>query len=181
MDGVNISSSNNGLGERIMIIGCGGSGKSTLAETLGRHLDLPIIHLDEYYWHPGWVKSDPQSWEIKVKELIEHDKWIMDGNYGGTMDLRIARAETIIFLQFPTRTCLSRVLRRSVKYYGRTRPNMPENCPERFSPEFYHYILMYNLTRTPKILYKLKQVESTKSVHILQNDQAVNQLLRSVF
>ena len=169
------------LGKRIIIIGCGGSGKSTLAETLGRRLDLPVIHLDEHYWNPGWVKSDPQTWETKVKDLIQQDRWVMDGNYGGTMDLRIARADTIIFLQFPTSICLSRVIRRSMKYYGRTRPNMPANCPERFSPEFYHYILMYNRTRTPKILKKLQQVAAEKSIHILQNDQAVSDFLMKVY
>ncbi|MEM6646980.1 MAG: hypothetical protein AAF730_12090 [Bacteroidota bacterium] len=85
---------------RVIIIGSGGSGKSTLAKRLGEQLSLPVIHLDAHYWNPGWVETPPDAWAAKVDTLIKGEAWVMDGNYGGTMDARIARADTVIFLSF---------------------------------------------------------------------------------
>ena len=45
--------------ERVVILGCCGAGKSTLARQLGIKLELPVIHLDTYFWQVGWVESDP--------------------------------------------------------------------------------------------------------------------------
>jgi len=155
--------------KRILIIGCGGSGKSTLSKKLGKQLNLPVIHLDEYYWNPGWKPTTSEVWSEKVDDLISQEAWIMDGNYGGTMRARIERADANVFLHFPTLVCLYRVLKRTFKYFGKTRPNMPKNCPERFSLEFYHYILIYNLTRVPTIKKLLNEHVDSKEIIILKS------------
>jgi len=166
--------------KRILIIGVGGSGKSTLANLLGDKLQLPVIHLDQYYWKPGWIATNKAEWSKIVNRLIQKDKWIIDGNYGGTMKERIEQADTIIFLYRPTLVCLFRVLSRTFRYFGETRPDMTENCPEKISWDFYHYILVYNFTRAPKILKVLNQLKDEKQVIILKKDKAVKNFLLSI-
>jgi len=98
-----------------MIIGCCGSGKSTLARALHEKTDLPLIYLDQHYWLPNWRESTKEVWEVKVRGLTAGEQWIIDGNYSGTMNIRLARADTIVYLDFPTWKCLYRVIKRIVK------------------------------------------------------------------
>ena len=88
--------------KRVMVIGCGGAGKSTFSKKLGQLTGLEVIHLDQYYWKPNWEESDKEEWNQLATQLATKPSWIMDGNYGGTMDIRIARADTIIYLDFST-------------------------------------------------------------------------------
>jgi len=112
--------------KRIMIIGCCGSGKSTIARKLQKIIDLPLYHLDQYYWKPNWTETPKEEWEPIVKDLASKEKWIIDGNYGGTMDLRFERADVIVYMDIPTIKCLVRVIGRIWKYHGEVRPDMPE-------------------------------------------------------
>ena len=166
--------------QRVMIIGCGGSGKSTLAQRISDRLGLENISLDQYYWKPGWETHSVEEWEKIVTKLAQKERWVMDGNYGGTMSLRIPRADTIIFLNYPRHICLARVVKRTLKHYGKVRPGMTADCPEHFNLEFLHYILMYNSVRRPGLLKKLAQLKDDKQVFILRNDQAVAKFLEQL-
>jgi adenylate kinase family enzyme len=99
------------------------SGKSTFARELGQRLGLPVTHLDALYWRPGWVAPPLEEWRAQVRQVAERDSWIIDGNYSDTIDLRFARADTIIFLDLPRRTYLRRVLLRTLRYRGQIRPD----------------------------------------------------------
>ena len=92
--------------ERIVIIGCGGAGKSTLARQLGEKLDLPVVHLDGIFWLPGWVEMDRDEFDRRVREEMAKEIWIIDGNYNRTMPERIARCDTVIYLDFSRIKCL---------------------------------------------------------------------------
>lgn len=170
----------NTLMKRVLVIGCGGSGKSTFTKKLHQATGLPAIHLDKHYWHPNWVESTPEEWEQRVRRLIAEPKWIQDGNYGGTMDIRFERADTIIYLQTPSWKCVWRVFWRTVKNHGKTRIDMPAGCPERFQWKFLHYVAMYNKTRHPGILKRLEAVADTKAIHILTSNREQSQLLERV-
>ena len=85
-----------------MIIGCGGSGKTTLAKKVQEITGLELIHLDQVFWNPGWVETTGQEWIDKNKQLLSKENWIMDGNYGSTMDMRLEQADTIVFMDTPT-------------------------------------------------------------------------------
>ena len=127
--------------QKVLIIGSGGAGKSTLARALGERLDLPVVHLDRHYWHPGWQPTPKDAWRAIVQDLIRRDRWIMDGNYGGTFDIRFPEADTIIDLDFNRWTCLSRAIRRSLLYPVKGRPDMIPGCPDRlFALDFYRWI-----------------------------------------
>lgn len=119
--------------KKILIIGSGGVGKSTLARELGTILGLEVIHLDTWYWNPGWVETPKAEWQSIVQDLTLPESWIMDGNYSGTLDLRLSVADTVIFLDFTRILCLARVIKRRFMYAGQSRPDMASDCPERLN------------------------------------------------
>lgn len=103
---------------RILVIGCGGSGKSTLALRLGDVLGIEVVHLDRLYWRPVWIEPRPQEWKQTLRRLAEKRAWVMDGDYGGTLDLRLDAADAVAFLDLPRSMCLRRVISRRLKYAG---------------------------------------------------------------
>ncbi len=84
--------------KKIMLIGSGGSGKSTLARQLGNILNIQVYHLDAIFWKPNWEGVSKEE-QISIQtDLVKKDEWLIDGNYGGTLDIRMDAADTIIFL-----------------------------------------------------------------------------------
>lgn len=105
--------------QRILIIGPCGSGKSTLSRKVGDRLDLPVYHMDQLGWLPGWVETEKDELHDKIKAVVATDRWVIEGNYGSTLDLRLPRADSVIYLDFPIRVCIWRLLRRTASYRGR--------------------------------------------------------------
>src|SRR6185312_15962095 len=134
------------LMERVAIVGVGGAGKSTLAVALGTRTGLPVVHLDRLFWKPGWRASEREELvAAQERALPVGGRWIADGNYGGTMPFRLARADTIVFLDLSPSRCLARVLSRAWRSRGRVRADMSEGCPERFWDPSYLAFLWYVL------------------------------------
>src|SRR5262245_32584770 len=125
---------------RVLVVGCAGAGKTTFSRRLAAMLKLPVVHLDRHFWRPQWQLPDMQEWRETLTTLAAGPEWIMDGNYSGTFDLRMPRADTVIWLDFSRMICMRRVLLRIVKGYGRTRQDLPEGCPEKFDPVFLRYV-----------------------------------------
>lgn len=130
--------------KRIMIVGGPGSGKSTLARQLGARFDLPVVHMDALYWQPGWVERPKAEVYDAVADFTQRAAWVVDGNYSDTLDLRAARAEMAVFLDLPRRLRMWRIARRTVRYFGQSRPDMAPGCPERVSREFFVYAWNYD-------------------------------------
>ncbi len=93
---------------RVLVLGSPGAGKSTFARALAALTGLPLIHLDAHYHLPGWQEPDPAEWDARLDGLIAGGTWIIDGNFGSSLDRRLARADTAILLDYPTLVCLSR-------------------------------------------------------------------------
>jgi adenylate kinase family enzyme len=164
--------------ERILIIGPAGAGKSTLAKRLRAVLDLPIISLDQYFWKPNWKKTSDSEWRNIVVEMVQKDRWIMDGNYRSTLDIRIPRADTIIFLDFPRFICLGRVLKRR---FENEQKQCAAGCRERISWNFLKWILWkFPQSGRKYLLEKLKEVENEKSVLIFKSNREVENFLRNL-
>ncbi len=126
---------------RICIVGHSGAGKSTLARQLGPLLGLPVTHLDAIFWRPGWVEIDRTVFAARVAEVVAQDRWIIDGGYGSTLPPRLARADLVIWLDYPTPLLAWRVFRRWRTLRGRTRLDMGAGCPERLTWEFTRWVL----------------------------------------
>ena len=154
--------------QRVLVIGSGGAGKSTVAARLGALTGLPVHHLDTLYWQPGWVLTPAPEWARRVAELTAGPAWIMDGNYGGTLEQRLAACDTVLFLDLPRLVCVARVLRRWLRYRGRSRPDMTAGCPERITGEFLRWVWRYPVERRPGVLRRLAaaQAGGVRVVHL---------------
>lgn len=166
--------------KRILILGCCGAGKSTFARALHKKTGLDLIHLDQLYWKPNWTETEPEEWATIIKDVVKKPSWIMDGNYGGTLDIRTAEADTIVYLDYSTVKCLFRVCKRIIKHHGKTRPDMTDGCPERFDLEFLHYVAVFNFVKRKGILRRMKEVETEKQCFIFKNDADASQFLESL-
>lgn len=166
--------------ERIILIGCGGSGKSTLAVRLGEVLGLPVHHLDSLFWRPGWEEVSREEFDAALQRLCEQGRWIIDGNYSRTLEVRLGACDTVIFLDLPTLSCLWGVIRRYWRYRGRSRPDMGSGCPERLNWEFLDWIWGYRRHRRPAIVERLREAEGTKRVIVLRSRAAIREFVVEV-
>lgn len=122
---------------RIMIVGNNGSGKSFLAKELSAITSLPLIHLDVEFWRPNWATPSQEEWKRKIEELTSKEQWIMDGNvnHGGTMELRFAAADLVIFLDINRFVCLLSVIQRN----GKRRTDTKQYQDEKFDRNFLRF------------------------------------------
>ena len=165
--------------ERIIIIGCGGAGKSTLARKLGEVLDLPVLHLDKLFWKPGWVEMEREEFDALLQVELQKEKWIMDGNFNRTMPERMKRCDTIIYLDFSRFACLMGVLKRVITTYGKVRPDMGEDCPERIDLEFLKWVWNFNKNKRESYYKLLNEAENVETI-VLKNRRAVKLFLKSL-
>ncbi|MNW47031.1 topology modulation protein [compost metagenome] len=121
---------------KIMIIGSSGSGKSTFSRKLGEALNISVYHLDVYFWKPGWVETPREEWIEFNKQLVMKQKWIIDGYYGSTMDIRVHAADVIIYFDLSPWITTYRVLKRRIQYHGKSRVDLNEGCPESIDWQF---------------------------------------------
>jgi adenylate kinase family enzyme len=125
---------------RVMVVGQPGSGKSTFARMLGDATGLPVVHIDHIHWQSGWVERSRDDKDRLTRAVHAREAWIFEGGHSRTWPERLARADTLVWLDVPLPRRLWRVLRRTATGYGRSRPDLPEGCPERLDAEFLSYI-----------------------------------------
>ncbi|MDQ3948863.1 MAG: AAA family ATPase, partial [Gemmatimonadota bacterium] len=151
--------------------------KSTLAREIAARLGLPVVHLDALYWHPGWRPTEASDWNRVVAQLVAAPQWVIDGNYGGTLDLRLERCDTVVFLDLPRVVCMWRLLKRQLAFRGRSRPDVAPGCPERLGWEFLRWVWTYPRRRRPGILQRLAALRSEQRAVILSSPTMVRQFL----
>ncbi|HEY3329936.1 MAG TPA: hypothetical protein VGK19_07955 [Capsulimonadaceae bacterium] len=166
--------------QRIMILGSGGSGKSTLARRLAAVSSLPIHHLDRLYWKPGWVAADPYEWHTSVSELAAEPRWIIDGNYGDTMDCRLDRADIVAFLDVPRSVCLCRIVGRWAMAHGRVRDDVGAGCPEKLDPEFIRWVWNYPNFSRRILLTRVEHANSNGQFFHLHSSGDVDRFVAAV-
>jgi adenylate kinase family enzyme len=164
--------------KRILVLGPCGSGKTCLTRELSGILALPSIHLDAEFWHPGWISTPQPEWRRVVSSLLEQETWIMDGTYESTLDLRIPAAEAIIMVDRPRWSCLWGVIRRSLTYRNKPRPDAPSGQPIDYP--YLRYIWRYPGRTDPLVNALIKQHNPQIPVIRLGNRKAVNKLLSAL-
>ena len=165
---------------KVLVIGSGGSGKSTFSKRLNEILGIGVIHLDTLYWKPGWIETPKSEWGERVEELLNQDSWIMDGNYSGTLDIRLEACDTVIFLDIARTVCLWRVLKRLLMYRRGNRLDMAQGCEERFSLQFMIWIWNYPKRTRPKVLRLLEENSQGKNVIRLRTQDEGDRFLARV-
>ena len=155
--------------KRVSVIGCPGAGKTTFSRELARITSLPLVHLDLMYHdqsHP--YQTDKVAWRAKVLNETNKQRWIIDGNYKSTFDIRLSKSDTIIFLDYPTRINIWRAVKRRVHFHKTVRADMPETWTEKLGWDFFVFILKFNHSIAPKMRQLLKTYPD-KDVVVLKN------------
>lgn len=166
--------------KKIIIIGSSGAGKSTISTQLSEKLHLELYHLDKLFWKPGWELCS-KSEQISIQEeLLQKDTWIIDGNYGGTLEMRVSAADTIIFLDLPRLQCVYGVCKRILTNINTTRPDMGEGCPERLDFSFLKWTWNFNKTQRPHIMNCLASASPETQVIHLTSRKAMKQFLDDI-
>lgn len=159
--------------KKILVIGSSGAGKSTFSRRLHEATGLKLIHLDVLHWKPNWTEPDKEEWRKTVENALQGEEWIMDGNFSGTMEMRIQASDTVIFLDLPRATCVYRILKRVVFYRKGSRPDMADGCDEKFDWEFIKWVWNYPKRSKPKVESLLKSVEDEKTVIRLKSKKEI--------
>ncbi|WP_102126450.1 DNA topology modulation protein FlaR [Deinococcus planocerae] len=157
---------------RVPVIGCPGAGKSTFARRLAARMGLPLTHLDELYWHPGWKRVEPSMWHRRLAEVLGGEAWILDGNFSSTLLERAYRADTVFFLRPPRRVCLWRAFWREA--LGRhPHGDHPAKWPSRA-------LLLDIWQFQPQADWQLTQLRTVPGlrVNVLHSDAEVRAVLR---
>lgn len=154
-----------------MVIGCPGSGKSTFSKKLHQITDLPLYHLDMMYWNADKTTVEKAVFKERLYNTIQLDKWIIDGNYGSTMELRLQACDTVIFLDYPLDVCLEGIRERK----GKKRTDIPWVEYEE-DIEFIEFVKNYNFESRPKVIELLEKY-SYKTIYIFKNREAANNFL----
>ena len=166
--------------KKILVIGSCGAGKSVFSRRLGDITGLPVIHLDRHFWRAGWTEPSKHVWREQVEELLKGERWIIDGNYGGTMELRLASCDSVIFLDFPRHVCTWRVVKRVFQHYGRSRSDLADGCPEKIDLAFIKWTWDYRTRSRPRVLERLDHVNGRVKIITLRNSREVENLLASL-
>lgn len=157
--------------QKIIIIGCPGSGKSTFARALHRKTGIPLYYLDMLYWNEDKTTVSKDVFLERLKQVLSEENWIIDGNYGSSMELRMAECDTVFFLDYDSDICLSGIKDR----LGKQRPDMPW-IETQEDPEFTEFIKSYNTDSRPKVIELLKKYNDKDIVIFKNRDEAESYL-----
>ena len=153
--------------KKIIVIGCPGSGKSTVSRALHNKTGIPLYHLDMMYWNADKTTVEKSVFLERLSAVLEKDEWIIDGNYGSTMEWRMAACDTVIFLDYPLHVCLDGIQERR----GKPRSDMPWIETEE-DAEFIEFIKNYNEQQKPKVLELLEKYGDKNIVIFKSREQA---------
>ena len=153
--------------KKVIVIGCPGSGKSTVSRALHNKTGIPLYHLDMMYWNADKTTVEKSVFLERLSVVLEKDEWIIDGNYGSTMQLRMAACDTVIFLDYPLDVCLDGIMERR----GKPRSDMPWIETEE-DAEFIEFIKSYNEQQKPKVLELLEKYRDKNIVIFKSREEA---------
>lgn len=167
---------------RIMIFGPPGAGKSTFAVNLSQSTKLPLYHLDKYFYVRNWIERDYQEFLSIQHRLVNQDSWIIDGNNTKSLEIRYARAQIVLYFNFPKRICLWRIIKRRFNK-DLSIDDRAESCPEVLRWSLVKYLWTFN-NRIKENLKKLREIYPEVNFFIIKNAvdlKKVEQVIKSYF
>lgn len=158
-----------------MIAGCGGSGKSRLARDLGAILGITPVHLDGLYYDQDWKPLDKDQFAAVQRGLVAEPRWIIDGNYASSLPIRLAAADTVIFLDLPARACLRGIVQRRLRHRGGQHAAV--GVYDRITWDFIRYIASYRRQMAPRVRRLITEHAGSAQVVVLRSRRAVRRYL----
>ena len=141
---------------KVIIIGCPGSGKSTFGRKLKEITGLPLYHMDRMYWNEDRTTVAKEVFIDRLRTVMDNSEWIIDGNYGASMEMRFKDCDTVFFLDYPTEVCIDGVEKRK----GKPRPDMPWFENDNTDEDFISFINNYNSESRPKVIKLMEKYSS---------------------
>lgn len=159
-----------------MVIGCPGSGKSTFSRELHKITGIPLFHLDMMNWNADRTTVDKEVFRERLSNTIKKSEWIIDGNYGSTIELRLKECDTVIFLDYPLEVCLEGIKERR----GKERTDMPwVEAEDEEDTEFIDFIKNYNSQSRPQVMELLDKY-SCKNIIIFKKRDETAEFLTQI-
>lgn len=164
--------------KRVIVIGCPGSGKSTFFRVLNNVTGIPLFHLDNMNWNPDKTTVPKTIFRERLYQTIEKESWIIDGNYGSTIEIRLQACDTVFFLDYPLNTCLDGIMARR----GKARNDIPwVESKNDIDEEFLCFVKDYNVVSRPIVMELLNKYKG-KDIYIFKSrdeaDTFINQISR---
>ncbi|MCU1528803.1 MAG: topology modulation protein [Frondihabitans sp.] len=163
---------------RIAVIGCGGAGKTFLSNQLAELTNAPLTHLDSIYYDSKWNPLPAQDFTDEQEKLLRTDRWIIEGNYANTLPIRLARADTVIFLDIHPLVCLAGIIQRRLRYRGVQHER--DGVYDHITPQFVRYVIGYRKFMRPRIQNLVHDHGTNAQLVTLTSRRAASRFLRNV-
>ncbi|MGC4019489.1 MAG: adenylate kinase [Muricomes sp.] len=158
---------------KIIVIGSPGAGKSTFARKLRDVTGLPLYYLDMLWHKPDQTTVTQEEFETRLKEIVKQDRWIVDGNYQNTLEIRLKECDTVFLMDYPLDTCLSGAKSR----IGKKREDLPWVESE-FEEEFQQWIIDFPKEQLPQAYKLLEKYQENKHIVIFKSRQQADDYLK---
>ena len=116
-------------------------GKSTFARRLRKATGLPLYYLDLLWHKPDQTNITREEFDARLDEIVKRDKWIIDGNYLRTLEIRLRECDTVFLMDYPLEVCLLGAESR----IGKKREDLPWIETD-FDEEFKRWIIDFQRT-----------------------------------
>ena len=155
------------FGDKILVLGCPGSGKSTFARRLQEKTGLPLIHLDNVWWRADGTHISRDAFDRALAERLRGERWIIDGDYSRTVEVRLRSCDTVIFLDYPEAVCMDGIRAR----VGQPRPDMPWT-ETTLDPELVAQVQNYRQSNRPTVLALLQKYSDKQALIFTSREEA---------
>jgi adenylate kinase family enzyme len=166
--------------DRIAIIGSPGSGKTTFSRQLAAILNRPVVHLDRLLWHPDWQFMPYEERRVIHDGIVAADQWIIDGMWRSHVEERLARATTVIFLDYRRTISMWRAFTRFLKKRGTQRSDIADGCLEKLDTDFVSYIWNFNKEVKPYLLTLFNKYTENFHLVVLKSPKAAKVYIKSL-
>lgn len=140
--------------KKVAIVGCGGSGKSHVARALGDVLDAPVTHLDAAFYDDEWNELSMEKFAAVQRDLVAKEKWVIDGNYNSTLQIRLQACDTVVLMDVSTLAALWGVFSRQLRHGAGHKGNGVHN---RIHWGVIKYVATYRRKMRPRVMAKIDQ------------------------
>lgn len=158
--------------QRILVIGCPGAGKSTFSRSLRDRLELPLFYLDRLWHREDRTTASQEEFDRRLTDILAKERWIIDGTYLRTLNMRLERCDTVFLLDYPLALCLESAQAR----IGQKREDMPW-VEEEFDEEFRQWIVDFPVKQLPRIYELLQTYQAGRQAFVFRSRQEADAYL----
>ena len=157
---------------KVIVIGCPGSGKTTFAEKLRDKTGLHLYYLDAIWHKADKTHISRDEFDERLREIFAEERWIIDGNYSRTIEMRLKECDTVFLFDLPTEICLEGAISR----LGKERYELPWIETE-LDSEFRNQIERFSFDELPKIYSLLDKYKDNREIIIFKSREEADSFI----